>query len=149
MTIQVFIECEAGSDQKNVFDEKTLELKESFTVSRSYPYPYGFIQRTKSGDGDCLDCFIITDQPLKVGTMVEAEVVGIMEQHETRNGVTIEDHNILAGLPDTSTEITPDIRQTLTEFVSHVWDHRIGKKVTVGRFANAAEAMRLIEEVED
>ncbi len=63
--MKVFIENEAGSDQKNVYNEKTLEYRETFTVSRKYPFPYGFILKTTSGDGDNLDCFVITEQKLK------------------------------------------------------------------------------------
>ena len=134
MTINVFIECEAGLDKKNVFNEETLEHKKSFTVSRKYPFPYGFIQGTKSGDGDCLDCFILTKQPLTVGEIIEVEIIGMMEQFETRDNVRKEDHNILAVLIGESVEINEELKKTLRDFVSHVWDHRIGKKVEVGNF---------------
>lgn len=53
--MKVFIENEAGSDQKNIYDEKALEYKRSHTISRKYPYPYGFILKTTSGDGDNVD----------------------------------------------------------------------------------------------
>ena len=54
--IKVFIQNEAGSDQKHLHDEKTLEYKHTVRVSRSYPFPYGFILDTTSEDGDNLDC---------------------------------------------------------------------------------------------
>lgn len=60
--MKVFIENEAGSNQKNIYDEKTLEYKKTVTISRKYPYPYGFIIDTTSGDGDNLDVFIITEK---------------------------------------------------------------------------------------
>ena len=60
--MKVFIENESGTDQKNVYNEKTLEYKKTVTVSRKYPFPYGFILDTTSGDGDNLDCFIITEK---------------------------------------------------------------------------------------
>jgi inorganic pyrophosphatase len=56
MRFKVFIENEQGSDRKNHHDEKTLTLLRSETVSRAYPYPYGFIIGTANADGDCLDC---------------------------------------------------------------------------------------------
>lgn len=130
--IEVFIENEAGSDQKNIYNEKTLEYKETFTVSRKYPFPYGFILKTISGDGDNLDCFIITKQNLKKGQIVQCEPIGIMEQIEDGK----EDHNVLARILDEEVSISEDIKHTLTEFVSHVFDHRIGKIVKVGHFLN-------------
>ncbi len=57
--IEVFIENEAGFDQKNLYNEKTWEYNKTVPVSRKYPFPYGFILNTTSGDGDNLDCFII------------------------------------------------------------------------------------------
>ncbi len=138
--MKVFIENEAGSDQKNLYNEKTLEYKKTITVSREYPFPYGFILETTSGDGDNLDCFIITDKKLKTGEIVECEPIGMMEQ--TENGK--EDHNILAKLNEEEISISPSIQEKLTEFVSHVFDHRAGKVVTVGRFLDKIAAEEYI-----
>ena len=68
--MKVFIENEAGSNQKNLYNEKTLEYRKTVGVSRKYPYPYGFILETTSGDGDNLDCFILTEKKLKTGSIV-------------------------------------------------------------------------------
>ena len=143
--MKVFIENEAGSDQKNIYNEKTLEYKETFTVSRKYPFPYGFFLNTTSGDGDNLDCFVITNQELKTGKIVECEPVGIMEQFE--DGKT--DHNILAVLPSENLEITETVKKNLTEFVQHVFDHRPNKIVKVGRFLNKKEAEAYIKKCLD
>jgi len=144
MNIKVIIECEAGSNIKHVFDESTLEDKKSFQVSREYPFPYGFIQNTKSGDGDCLDCFILTHKVLKVKEEVEVEVIGMFEQFETRDNIRKEDHNILAILKDENFIMTNEVEKVLKDFVEHVWDHRIGKKVEVGNFYGKEQAEYLI-----
>ncbi len=149
MNIKVVVECEAGSDIKNVFDEVTLESKESFQVSRAYPFPYGFIQGTKSGDGDCLDCFVLTKQPLQPKEIVEVEVVGMFEQFETRNGVRKEDHNILAVLKGDNFTVDDEVRNMLQDFIEQVWDHREGKKVEVGKFLGIEEAEALISSSRD
>ncbi len=143
--IKVFIENEVGSDQKNLYNEKTLEYKETFTVSRKYPFPYGFILDTTSGDGDNLDCFIITDKELKTGQIIECEPIGIMEQIEDRK----EDHNILAKLNGEEVTVSPEIKEKLTEFVSHVFDHRVGKVVKVGHFLGMEEAKKYINKCLD
>ena len=38
--MKVFIENEAGSNIKNIHDEKTLEHKRRVEVSRPYPFPH-------------------------------------------------------------------------------------------------------------
>ncbi len=143
--MKVFIENEAGSDQKNLYNEKTLEYKKTVMVSRKYPFPYGFILETTSGDGDNLDCFIITEQKLKTGQIIECKPIGIMEQIEDGK----EDHNILTRLPGDEVTIDEEIKTKLTEFVSHVFDHRVGKVVKVGRFLGKEEAEKYIKQCLD
>jgi len=143
--IKVFIENEAGSNQKNLHDEKTLEYKKTVTVSREYPYPYGFIPDTTSGDGDNLDCFILTDKKLKTGDIVECEPIGIMIQKEDGK----EDNNILAVLKDEQAEVDEQVKSKLKEFVSHVFDHLEGKKIEVGDFLGKEDAMKTIQECAD
>lgn len=142
--MKVFIENEAGYDQKNLYNEKTLEYKKTVTVSRKYPFPYGFILGTTSGDGDNLDCFIITEQKLKTGQTIECEPIGLMEQIEDGE----EDHNILAKLHGEEVMIE-EVKSKLTEFVSHVFDHKIGKIVKVGRFLGKEDAEKYIEKCLD
>src|SRR3989338_3484492 len=120
--MKVFIENEAGSDQKNIYNEKTLEYRKTYTVSRKYPYPYGFVLDTTSGDGDNLDCFVLTDKALKQGTVIEVKPIALMEQIEDDE----EDHKILAVLPDESMQVTDEIKKILKEFAEHVFD-QIGR----------------------
>lgn len=139
--MKVFIENEVGSDQKNIYNEKTLEYRKTYTVSRRYPYPYGFVLDTTSGDGDSLDCFILTDKPLKTGTTVDAEPFALMEQIEDNE----EDHKILATLPSEPVQITDDIKEKLKEFAEHVFDHLEGKKMRIGNFYGKEAAEKHIE----
>lgn len=152
--MKVFIENEAGSNQKNFYNEKTLEYKKTVTVSRKYPYPYGFILDTTSGDGDNLDCFIITDKELRSGQVVECEPVGLMEQIETawgksKGGIEEEDHNVLAILSSEEIEIDDRVKKKLRDFVSHVFDHLPNKKVRVGNFLDVDSALQYIKKRKD
>jgi len=137
--MKVFVENEEGSSQKNMFDEKSLRFKKSVTVSRPYPYPYGFILNTTGGDGDNVDCFILTDKKLKSGDTVDCEAIGMMLQKEDNK----QDNNILAILEgERGVALNDSIRSRLTEFITHVFDHRKDKTVEVGDFLdkNSAEA---------
>ena len=138
--MKIFIENKAGTDKKNLYNEKTLEYKKTVTVSRKYPYPYGFVLGTTSGDGDNLDCFVITEKKLKTGDIVECEPVGIMEEIEDGE----EDYNILARLVDEEAAVNKKVKEALIEFVSHIFDHRVGKVVKVGRFFGKQEAEKYI-----
>ena len=93
----VFIENEAGSTTKHHHDEKALTLLHTEEVSRPYPYPYGFVLNTTSGDGDNVDCFVLTDKPLKTGETLEVVPVGFLEQFTVEDGGPDQvDHNVLA-----------------------------------------------------
>lgn len=153
--MKVFIENEAGTDQKNLYNEKTLEYKKTVTVSRKYPYPYGFILNTTSGDGDNVDAFIITDKELKAGQIVECDPVGLMEQmekswDESKDDVEEIDHNVLMVLEGSDPNVVSDeVRACLTDFVLHVFDHIRPNKNRVGNFLDKEEAIQYIEKCKD
>ncbi|MFA6322867.1 MAG: inorganic diphosphatase [Candidatus Buchananbacteria bacterium] len=149
MTIKVFIENEAGSDQKNIFDEKTLEYSRSHTVSRKYPYPYGFILDSNSEDGGNIDCFVITAKKLKSGEIVECKLIGIMEQFETswnpkKPGLEEVDHNVLAAPCDEKIILDDEIKSKLSDFIAHVFDHLPNKKVRVENFHDENFALKYL-----
>ena len=104
-----------GLTQKNRHNEKTLEFLRSETVSRAYPFPYGFIMGTTAADGLNLDCFVITEQSLKSGDIVECKPVGLMEQIEDGE----EDHNVLAVVQGENLDLDCGVQATLTDFVCH------------------------------
>ena len=143
--MKVFIENEAGSDQKNLFDEKTLEYKRTVTVSRPYPFPYGFVLDTTNEDGDNLDCYVLTERPLQTGDIVTCEPIGMMEQVEDGD----EDNNILAVLQGETAEITEELKETLAAFSRHVFSHAPHKTMEVGSFLGKKEALSYIASCQD
>ena len=145
MIVLVFIQNEAGSDRKNYHNEKTLEWQRVATVSHPYPFPYGFILGTSAADGCNVDCFVLTDVPLRTGQVVDCEVVGLMEQLEDGQP----DHNVLARLPGSPSVVDASVRARLSDFVSTVFSHIPGKNVAVGRFLGSAEASSHIVERSD
>jgi len=140
MIMKVFIENEAGSNRKNLFNEKTLEYKKTVEVSRKYPYPYGFVIETTSGDGDNLDCFVLTTRTLKTGDIVDAEPIGMFEQIEDGK----EDHKILATINREDVSITEELKSVFKDFTENVFSHRPGKTISIGRFLGKEEAENLI-----
>lgn len=86
--LKVFAENESGSEQKNMYNEKTLKFKKTVTVSQKYPFPYGFILGTTGGDGDNLDCFIITKENLKRDKLLNASQLALWSKLRTIKKIT-------------------------------------------------------------
>jgi inorganic pyrophosphatase len=138
--MKVLIENEAGSLIKHLYDERTFKLMSTRRVQRAYPFPYGFIIGTESGDGMCLDCFLLTRDAITSGEIVEAEPIGMFEQIEDGK----EDHNILAVPAGEQFELTAEVQDILRDFVMNVFADVPGKSMTVGRFLSKEEALSLI-----
>src|SRR5262245_2328665 len=134
--MRVFIENEAGSRRKHVYDERTLAHVSSSEVSAAYPYPYGFVLGTISGDGDAVDCFVLTQEPLKSGATIDCEPVGLLEQIE--DGEV--DHKILAVPHGATATLDADVVTRLKTFITGVFAHMPGKRMQVGRLLDRAAA---------
>lgn len=149
--MKVFIENEAGSNLKNLHDEKSLEYQKTIDVARPYPYPYGFILNTTAEDGDNVDAFVITNKALKRGEIVEVEVLGLMEQFEDSwNPMSTKeecDHNVITILKgDENIRMNETVQHNLREFVLHVFDNIQVNKTRVGDFLDKNAAMNYISE---
>jgi inorganic pyrophosphatase len=135
--ISVFVENAAGQALKHHFDEKRGVLRGVSPVSRPYPFAYGFVLNTSAADGDNLDCFVITERALATGDIVECVVLGLMEQWD--DGLV--DHNVLACPVGEAAALTPSVERTLSEFVTHVFEHVPDKVIRAGRFLGAEVAL--------
>lgn len=142
---KVFIDNPANQSTKSLYNEKSLGLIRTVKVSSEYPYPYGFFLNTTSGDGDNLDCFVITEENLLRAQIVEVEPIGIMEVIEDDEI----DHKIIAQLVGESREVTDDIKEKLTAFIYSVFAHLPDKKMIVGEFLERGKAIALIESSKD
>ena len=127
--MQVFIENEAGSRRKNIYDERTLRHLRTVDVSASYPYPYGFVIGTVGGDDDAVDCFVLTTEPLGAGTTLECDAIGLLEQVE--DGEI--DHKVLAVPSGASAAIDEAAIVALKKFISGVFSHVPNKRMEIGR----------------
>jgi inorganic pyrophosphatase len=136
--LRVFIENEAGSRRKNIYDQRILTYQRTVEVSRPYPFPYGFVIGTRSGDGDCVDCFVLTTVTLSSGTIVECDPVGLLEQVEDDEV----DHKVLAVLIGERIALDDAVEASLKRFITEAFAHVPGKRMEIGRLLPrpAAEA---------
>jgi len=139
-TVRVFVESEAGSAVRRVFDESTLELRFERRVPAAYPFPYGFILGTITDDGSAVDCFVLTAEPIPSGTIVRGEPVGLLEQIE--NGEV--DHKVLAVPTGQTWSIDAGLQDTLRAFINDLFTPYAGLRVEVGRLLGAEFAKAFI-----
>lgn len=137
---RVFIENQAGSSTKNTYDEKTLQLLRSEKVARPYPYPYGFVLNTLSGDGDSVDCFVVTEEALRSGDVVECVPVHLLEQIE--DGEV--DHKILCVPAGSPVVIGDRAVASIRTFVMSVFSHIPEKRMQLGSLLSTTEAVRYV-----
>lgn len=143
--IQVLIQVEAGSRERNLYNEKTLEFKGRRQMSRPFPYPYGFIIGTSAADGDCVDCYIITTDKLRAGSIVECEPVGLMEQDE--DGEI--DHKVLAALPGQNVELDERLLKELRDFIYALIAPFPDVHISIGNILTREAALHHIQEFRD
>jgi inorganic pyrophosphatase len=139
--MRVLIENEAGSRTKHSYDEVTLALTGSATVSAAYPYAYGFVIGTRSGDGDAADCFVLSSAALTSGSVVECEPLALLEQIE--DGET--DHKVLAAPRGEAAAIDDAVLARITAFVRSVFAHVPGKTMQIGRLLDRQAAEDFLE----
>ncbi|MEM7275701.1 MAG: inorganic diphosphatase [Actinomycetota bacterium] len=144
---QVFIENPAGSQTKIHHDEERLVPTLVETVSAPFPHAYGFVVGVPSGDGDCLDCFVISRRPLRTGELIRCHPVALLEQYQ--NG--LDDHDVIAVPVDEAALIgevdLDEVVATLRTFMGKVFEHDPGRVLEVGELRDASAATALIDQL--
>lgn len=143
--IKILIQVEAGSRDKKLYNEKTLEYQRTSRISRPYPYAYGFIIGTRAEDGDSVDCYLITKDKLNSGTIVECEPIGLLEQDE--DGEV--DHKVLATWPGQNVELGEELLKELRDFIYAIFAQFPEVHVSIGRILPREAALDHIQKFRD
>ena len=77
----VVVEIQKGGQVKYEYDEEWHEIKVSaiFRNGFSFPFDYGYVPKTRGGDGDHLDVFVLGSQSVQIGVVVECRAIGMIE----------------------------------------------------------------------
>ena len=140
--IEVFVEVEAGSRDKRLYDEETLQYKETRRVMLPYPFACGFVLGTRCKDGGCVDCYVLTADQLEAGMVVHCRPVGLLEQTE---GQEI-DHKVLATLPGQTVDLDQELHMKLRSFIQGVFRAFPDTKVQVGRILPRERAIEYLQQ---
>jgi inorganic pyrophosphatase len=152
--IQVIVETPAGSRNKFAFDpdQEIFTLKDVLPAGMAFPYDFGFLPRTKGGDGDPLDVLLLMDVPAFPGISVMARLIGVIEgeqiegKKKTRNDrlVAIADKAHVYRKVKKLTDLPAKWIDELEVFFVNY--HRLeGKKFKFLGIKGAGAAMKLIQ----
>jgi inorganic pyrophosphatase len=150
--IEAVIEIPRGSRNKYEVDHETgrVHLDRVLYTPFVYPVDYGYFDKTLGGDGDPLDALVLLEFPVFPGVVVNVRAVGVLPM-EDDGGM---DEKILCVPAEDKrwdhiqdiNDVPEQTRNEIEHFFTHYKDLEPGKWVKCGKWANKAEAERLIAE---
>ena len=113
-TLRVVVETPRGSRHKYAWNEQLRAFEHKATLGSGlvWPYDYGFIPRTKGGDGDPLDVLVLMDEPAFPGCVLHVRIIGAFEV--SKNGVS-NDRYVACMLPSREISLSTDGYETLSD----------------------------------
>lgn len=150
MDILVQIEISKNSNVKYEFDKKLNSLICDRILSGPFVFPfnYGSIPNTLSGDGDPIDAIVYMDEPLVPGSFIKCRIIGCLETADEKG----EDAKIILVPmkkvnPNTSEiESVYDLPKKFIEKITYFYQHYKdleNKQVTIGRLLDKDEAIKI------
>ena len=151
--INVLIEVPIGGEPvKYEFDKASgaIFVDRILHTPMRYPTNYGFIPQTLCGDGDPLDCLVMTRWALQPGSVIACRPLGVLYLEDEAGG----DEKILA-VPITKvspyykdvheyTDLPPIVVEQIEHFFTHYKDLEAEKWVRIGTWGNAEAARQVI-----
>lgn len=123
--IHVIIDTPKGHRNKLKYDDqkKVFKLSGVLPVGSSFPYDFGFVPSTKGEDGDPIDVLVLLDEPVSVGCLIEARLIGVIEAEQGENGETFRNDRLLAvaSVSEDYSEVRSlkDLNQHLLKEIEH------------------------------
>jgi inorganic pyrophosphatase len=152
-SVNVIIDTPKGSRNKYSWDEKLeiFALSGVLPAGAVFPYDFGFIPKTRGGDGDPLDVLVVMDEPAFVGCLVSCQLLGVIEAKQTEKGKTTRNDRLIAVSADSRTherlKALSDLDPALLDEIEHFfvsYNVAKGKKFKPLRRLGPAAAKRLI-----
>jgi inorganic pyrophosphatase len=151
--VNAVVEIPEGSTLKIEWDRETglfkLDRVEPGIFAK--PCSYGFIPQTLDDDGDELDVLIVTDEPLPMGVVVEAKILGVMNFEDDGDI----DHKVVIRAADDRNDgdwlnSLEDLGERWKEMVAHHFTHykdlkKPGSTKVLG-WGDAEEAKKVVGE---
>jgi inorganic pyrophosphatase len=96
--LHVVVETPRDSRNKYAFDpeQRVFSLRKILPAGMSFPYDFGFLPRTKAGDGDPIDVLLLMDEPAFPGCVVSAHLIGVITGEQIDGKKRIRNDRLLA-----------------------------------------------------
>ncbi len=106
--LNVVIDTPKGSRNKFAFDFKidAYKLKAVLPHGTVFPFDFGSIPGTVAADGDPLDVLVLMDEPVFIGCLVGARLLGVIEAEQTEDGKTERNDRLIAVAAESRTNGT-------------------------------------------
>ena len=152
--LNVVIDTPKGSRNKYAFDFKidAYKLKAVLPHGTIFPFDFGSIPGTIADDGDPLDVLVLMDEPVFIGCLIEARLLGVIEAQQTEEGKTQRNDRLIAVAAESHTngklkslrKLDSKLLSEIEHFFVSYNDARGKKFKPIGRHGFAA-AKRLIK----
>ncbi len=82
--VNVFIEIPQGVSVKYELDKESgmIFVDRFLYTDMAYPFNYGFVPNTLSGDGDPVDVLVLSSKPVVPGVVIPSKPIGILEMED-------------------------------------------------------------------
>ncbi len=149
--IYTICEIPKGSSHKVEFnrEKKLFELDRVEPNIFAKPASYGFIPQTTDEDNDPLDTLILTEEPVPIGVVVKAKVVGVLnfvDQGENDHKIICvpeDDRNEGSTIKDIN-DVNEQLKQQIEHHFSHYKDLKRPGTTDVQGWGDAAAAWVVI-----
>lgn len=150
--VNVFIEIPAGSSVKYELDKESgvIFVDRFLYTEMKFPFNYGFIPKTLSGDGDPVDVMVLTSKPVVPGVVIPSKPIGMLEMEDESGidskvvAVPTEKINPPYGKWGDISDVPGEIREKIKYFFENYKKAEPGKWVKVKGWKGKEDA---IEEV--
>jgi len=155
--LNAVIDTPQGSRNKFKFDEqhRLFKLSGVLPAGAVFPYNFGYVPGTQGGDGDPVDVLVLMDEPVFVGCLVPARLIGAIEAEQTEEGKTTRNDRLIAVAADShnhrDVRSLSDLNDHLLQEIEHFfvsYNSVKGKRFRPLGRVGAREAERMVRKAE-
>lgn len=149
--VNVIIENPEGENNKYEFDKElnVMRLDRVMYSAVFYPTDYGFVPQTLCEDGDPLDAFVLSTNPIHPGVLVEARPIGYIKMVDGGKRddklLCVPTHDARFAHVKDLKHVSPHVLEEIAHFLS-TYKMLQKKKVQVDGWHSAAAAKKLIRD---
>ncbi len=151
--VNVVIEIPMNSRAKYEYhdDVKTIVVDRFLYTAFAYPFNYGFIPQTWSGDEDALDVVVLSSEPVPTGVVISCRIIGMLatkdEEGEDAKLIAVPKAKIDPAFANINS--IDDLPEYLKNKIKHFYENyksiEPGKWVKVTGWKSKEEAQKEVE----